>query len=95
MNKEKGEKEKESAELEKLTEQFYYEQEKLREIQKKKQHELKQIYDKTIENKQKMVEAEKLMDEEENDEIRMYAGAKQKMAKMRWNREMEMWRQVF
>jgi hypothetical protein len=40
----------------------------------------------------KIAEAEKLMDEEENEEIRMYAAAKQKMAKMKWNREMEIWK---
>ena len=94
MNKEKMDKQKESEELEKLTQQFYYEQDQLHEIQKKKQHELKQLYDKTIENKMKMAEAEKLMDEEENEEIRLYAAAKQKMAKMRWNREMEIWKLV-
>ncbi len=92
MSKEKDEKLKESDVLTKLTEQFYYEQEQIQDIQRKKQKELKQIYDKTIENKMKMNEAEKLMDEEENEEIRMYASAKQKMAKMRWNRELEMWR---
>lgn len=94
MQKEKYEKVKESEELENLTAQFYYEQEQLGELQRKKQQELKQIYDKTIENRNKMKEAEKLMDEEENEEIRIYAAAKQKMAKMRWNREMEMWRYV-
>jgi hypothetical protein len=64
----------------------------LHEIQKNKQKELKQLHDKTIENKMKIAEAEKLMDEEENEEIRMYAAAKQKMAKMKWNREMEIWK---
>jgi hypothetical protein len=85
-------KKKESDELDKLTQQFYYEQDQLHEIQKNKQKELKQLHDKTIENKMKIAEAEKLMDEEENEEIRMYAAAKQKMAKMKWNREMEIWK---
>ena len=92
MNQERMNKLKESDELDKLTQQFYYEQDQLQEIQKNKQKELKQLYDKTIENKMKMAEAEKLMDEEENEEIRMYAAAKQKMAKMKWNREMEIWK---
>jgi hypothetical protein len=92
VHKEKMDKKKESDELDKLTQQFYYEQDQLHEIQKNKQKELKQLYDKTIENKMKIAEAEKLMDEEENEEIRMYAAAKQKMAKMKWNREMEIWK---
>jgi hypothetical protein len=92
VHKEKMDKKKESDELDKLTQQFYYEQDQLHEIQKNKQKELKQLHDKTIENKMKIAEAEKLMDEEENEEIRMYAAAKQKMAKMKWNREMEIWK---
>jgi hypothetical protein len=92
VHKEKMDKKKESDELDKLTQQFYYEQDQLHEIQKNKQKELKQLHDKTIENKMKIAEAEKLMDEEENEEIRMYAAAKQKMAKMKWNREMENWK---
>ena len=40
--------------------------------------------------KNKMREAEQIMDEEENDEIRVYANAKKKMAIIRRQKENEL-----
>lgn len=79
--------------LRKLNEQFAYEREQLEQIQAIKAKELKQTYDKAIENRAKMFEAEKIMDEEENEEIRIYASAKRKMIKMRREKEIEIWRE--
>lgn len=79
--------------LQQLTDQYNYEQEQLEQIQVARTRELKQVYDRTIENRQRMKEVEAMMDEEENEEIRVYAAAKKKMAKMRRDKEMEMWRQ--
>ena len=86
------EKEKDKELLQQLTDQYNYEQEQLEEIQVARTREIKQAYDRTIENKQRMKEAQAMMDEEENEEIRVYAAAKKKMAKMRRDKETEMWR---
>lgn len=73
--------------LEELNAQYVFEQEKLDEIRKKKVKELKETYDKALENRHKMLEAERLLDEEENEELRIYAAAKKKMAILRRQKE--------
>lgn len=76
--------------LSRLNEQFLVEKDKLSSIQKKKQVDLRQEYDKTLENKFRNREAEQIIDEEENEEIRVYANAKKKMAIMKRQKELAM-----
>lgn len=51
--------------------------------------ELKESYDNALVNRRKMIEAEKILDEEENEEIRIYAAAKKKLANIKYQREKE------
>ena len=69
---------KEAEALRQLNDQYLYEREQLEKIRRTKARELKETYDHTLETKKKMREAEQIMDEEENDEIRVYANAKKK-----------------
>jgi hypothetical protein len=75
--------------LEQLQQQLEYENEQLEKIKIQKMRNLKETYEKTIENRLKMKEAERIMDEEENEDIRVYANAKKKMAIMKHERENE------
>jgi len=81
---------KEAEALKQLNDQYMYEREQLERIRRTKAKELKETYDQTLETKKKMREAEQIMDEEENDEIRVYANAKKKMAIIRRQKETEM-----
>ncbi len=65
--------------LKKLNEKYKFEKEMLDEHEKQRTKELKKIYDQTVQTKRILNEAEKAINEEENDEIRMYAAAKHKM----------------
>lgn len=58
-------------------------------IRLNKMRELKETYDNALTNRRKMIEAEKIMDEEENEEIRVYAAAKKKLANIKFQREKE------
>lgn len=71
-----------------LNEQYRHEKESLGKIRKQNQVDLRQEYDKTLENKMRNKEAAAIIDEEENDEIRVYAGAKKKMAIMKRQKEL-------
>lgn len=93
INKAKRENDQEGEMIRKLNQQYAYELEQLEDIQAMRARELKQTYDKTIESKQKILEAERAMDEEENEEIRVYANAKRKMIKMRREKEVELWKE--
>ena len=75
--------------IEELNAQYIFEQEKLDEMRRLKVKELKETYDKALENRHKMLEAEKLIDEEENEELRIYANAKKKMAILKRQKEDE------
>ncbi len=81
---------KEAEALQQLNDQYMYEKEQLESIRRKKVKDLKETYDQALETKKKMKEAEQIMDEEENDEIRVYANAKKKMAIIRRQKENEM-----
>lgn len=76
-----------------LNEQYRHEKENLEKIRKKKQGDLRQEYDKTLENKLRNKEAAAIIDEEENDEIRVYAGAKKKMAIMKRQKELAIYKE--
>ena len=92
-SKEKDEIAEEARKLEELKQKYLAEQEQLRQIKHTKLVELKEQYDRTLESKKRMEQAERRMDDEENDEIRVYAAAKVKMARMKQEREDEMERE--
>lgn len=87
LNEAREEKIREAEQLREETERIQAEEEQLDHIRRQKSKQLKETYDKILENKQKMKEAEAIMDEEENDEIRSYAAAKKKMARIKHQRE--------
>ncbi|CAF0783083.1 unnamed protein product [Brachionus calyciflorus] len=72
-----------------LSEQYQLEREQLEMIRLRKMRELKDTYDNALANRRKMVEAEKMIDEEENEEIRVYAAAKKKLANIKYQKERE------
>jgi len=76
-------------------EQYDNEREQQEADRLKKVKELKETYDKALENKKKIHEAEKLMDEEENEELRIYATAKKKMAVLKRKKEDEIEKLAF
>lgn len=95
MNEEKAERAKEQVyrdaeNIEQLNENFRIEKEKLAKVHKKKQIDLREEYDRTLVNKHRNKEAEQMIDEEENEEIRTYAAAKRKMAIMKRQKELAM-----
>lgn len=59
----------------------------MEQIRLKKIRELKQTYDYVLENRKRMQQAENIMDEEENEEIRVYAAAKKKMSNLKHQKE--------
>jgi hypothetical protein len=85
----KEEKVREAEMLKESNEQNQLEIEQLEKLRRQRVRDLKETYDRTLENRYKLKEAEAIMDEEENDEIRVYAAAKKKMAIMRNEREKE------
>ena len=87
MKEMRDEKMREAEALDEENERIRQEDEQLEQIRIQKSKLLKETYDKIMENKQKMREAEAIMDEEENDEIRVYAAAKKKMAHIKHDRE--------
>ena len=87
LEKNKLEVAKDGEVLNHLNEQFRFEKEQLERIRRQKLIDLKEEYDRTLNNKYRNAEAEKIIDEEENDEIRVYAEAKKKMAVMKRQRE--------
>ncbi len=79
--------------IDQLNEQYLAEKEQLAEIRQKKARDLKEEYDRTLENKVRNREAEQIMDEEENEEIRVYADAKKKMAILKRQKELAIMRE--
>jgi hypothetical protein len=86
--RERAEVARDSENIARLNEQFLLEKEKLAGIHRKKQVDLRDEYDRTLENKLRNKEAEQIIDEEENEEIRVYANAKKKMAIMKRQKEL-------
>ncbi len=71
-----------------LNEQFLIEKQNLANIHSRRQIELRNEYDIALENKLRNREAELMIDEEENEEIRLFANAKKKMAIMKRQKEL-------
>jgi hypothetical protein len=78
--------------IDEMNEEYQDELDRLQKIQVNKKKELRQTYDKTLETKKKMKTAEIMMDEEEDEEIRSYAKAKNKMVQMKREKENELLR---
>lgn len=76
--------------IDQLNEQYLAEKKQLANLRKKKMGDLKDEYDKVLENKIRNKEAEQIIDEEENEEIRTYANAKKKMAIMKRQKDLAM-----
>ena len=83
------EKKRDAEEIRLLQERIQFENEQLEQLRLQKVRNLKETYKKAMENKKKIKEAEACMDEEENEDIRIYADAKKKMAIMKREREDE------
>lgn len=88
QEKEREEVHRDAETIARLNEQFRAEKEQLTMLRKKKQVELRDENDHVLDNKLRNREAEQIIDEEENDEIRVYAGAKRKMAIMKRQKEL-------
>lgn len=80
---------KEGKLIDEMNEEYQEELERLEKIRFDQKKELRQTYDKTLETKKKLKQAEIMMDEEENEEIRAYANAKNKMAQLKRAKENE------
>jgi outer membrane protein assembly factor BamD (BamD/ComL family) len=74
--------------LQRLADEQALEREQNFEIERRKKQELRETYQKTAQNKLRMQAIEAQLEEEENDDLRMYAEAKKKMAIMKREREM-------
>lgn len=88
LDKEREEVVRDAETIARLNEQFRAEKEQLEMIRKQKQHDLRDEYDHVLVNKLRNKEAEQIIDEEENDEIRVYANAKKKMAIMKRQKDL-------
>jgi hypothetical protein len=84
---------KEGKMVDEMTKEYQDELDYLDKIRQSQKKELKETYDKSLEIKMKLKHAEQMIDEEENDEIRAYAKAKVKMARMRRGKEEELARE--
>ncbi|CAF1561345.1 unnamed protein product [Didymodactylos carnosus] len=89
LNTEKYTDIQEGEEYRRLAEQYAHEQMELSKFRKITQSDVRSMYDKTLENKQKVKEMEKQMDDEEDEELRIYAAAKKKIARLRREKEIE------
>jgi hypothetical protein len=83
---------KEGKLIDEMNEEYQVELDRLEKIRHSQKKELRQTYDKSLETKQKMKQVEIMMDEEENEEIRSYAKAKNKMVQMKRAKENELLR---
>ncbi|CAF3177893.1 unnamed protein product [Rotaria socialis] len=80
---------KEGDEYRRLAEQYSLEQFELDRFKKLTQKDVKSMYDKALEDKRTVKQMEEALDEEEDDELRVYAEAKKKMARLRREKEVQ------
>lgn len=80
---------KEQERLRQLHKLYEMEQEKLKQVKKATQQETKRTYNRCVENKNIFRALDKEREEEENEEIRVFAESKRKLNKMRFDREMK------
>lgn len=79
----------EGEEYRRLAEQHALEHMELERYRKLTQKDVKNMYDKALDDKQKVRQMEKELDEEEDEELRIYADAKKKIARMRREKELQ------
>ncbi|CAF2716727.1 unnamed protein product [Rotaria sp. Silwood2] len=79
----------EGDEYRRLAEQYSLEQLELERFKKLTQKDTKNMYDKVLDDKQKVKQIEQQMDEEEDEELRIYAEAKKKIARLRREKEIQ------
>ncbi|CAF0865431.1 unnamed protein product [Adineta steineri] len=72
-----------------LAEQYAREHMEIERYRKATQNDIKHMYDKALENKHKIKKMEQQMDEDEDDELRIYAEAKKKIARIRREKELQ------
>ncbi|CAF1194855.1 unnamed protein product, partial [Adineta ricciae] len=72
-----------------LAEQYAREQMELEHYRKLTQKDVKHMYDKAVDDKRKVKQMEQQMDEDEDDELRIYAEAKKKIARIRREKEIQ------
>ncbi|CAF0796131.1 unnamed protein product [Rotaria sp. Silwood1] len=86
---EKHKDQQEGDEYRRLAEQYALEQLELEHFKKVTQKDTKNMYDKVLDDKQKIKQMEQQIDEEEDDELRVYAEAKKKIARLRREKELQ------
>ncbi|CAF3951801.1 unnamed protein product [Rotaria sordida] len=86
---EKQKDQQEGDEYRRLAEQHALEQLELEHFKKLTQKDVKNMYDKVLDDKQKVKQMEQQMDEEEDEELRVYAEAKKKIARLRREKELQ------
>ncbi|CAF1246249.1 unnamed protein product [Rotaria magnacalcarata] len=79
----------EGEEYRRLGEQYAHEQMEIERFRKLTQHDVKNMYDQALDDKFKVRQMEKQLDEEEDDELRIYADAKKHIARLRRQKEFQ------
>ncbi|CAF3177590.1 unnamed protein product [Rotaria socialis] len=79
----------EGEEYRRLAEQYALEQMEIERFRKLTQHDVKNMYDQALDDKFKVRQMEKQLDEEEDDELRIYADAKKNIARLRRQKEFQ------
>ncbi|XP_043931429.1 coiled-coil domain-containing protein 173 isoform X2 [Protopterus annectens] len=91
---EKEHERREGEEIKKLAKLFEWEKHNLEQQQKEEKTKLKKSHLEHVSNQEVIKEIEKQKEDEENERIRFFATAKQKMAKLRKDKEAEVHRQM-
>ncbi|CAF3190640.1 unnamed protein product [Rotaria sp. Silwood2] len=86
---EKQKNQQEGEEYRHLAEQYAFEQMEIERFRKLTQKDVKNMYDKALDDKYKVKQMEQEMDEEEDDELRIYAEAKKKIGRIRREKEIQ------
>ncbi|CAF1212960.1 unnamed protein product [Adineta steineri] len=79
----------EGDEYKRLAEKSLADHMELERLKALKKQEVKQMYDKSIEQKQRIKQIEEQMDEEEDEDIRVYAEVKKRIARLRREKELQ------
>ncbi|CAF0867927.1 unnamed protein product [Rotaria sordida] len=86
---EKQRNQREGEEYRHLAEQYAFEQMEIERYRKLTQKDVKNMYDKALEDRYKVKQMEQQMDDEEDEELRIYAEAKKKIARLRREKDIQ------
>ncbi|CAF3726847.1 unnamed protein product [Rotaria sp. Silwood1] len=86
---EKQKNQQEGEEYRRLAEHYAFEQMEIERFRKLTQKDVKTMYDKALEDKYKVKQMEQQIDSEEDEELRIYAEAKKKIARIRREKELQ------